>query len=318
MSIDILFIGSTSVDLIQDNGKNRYLNFTASTGGGITNSCIIAAKLGLKTAMIARIGKDELGDFAVRFLKSCGVNTKGMIRDPSIRTPLAIANIDKHGNSKYTFYKNSAKESNIPLKGAPKGLLRGCKIFHFGSSFSYQKETSLEALKYVKYLKKRGVFISFDPNLRPYAIKDKKAVKKRVLGLLKWIDLARLSKIDLRFLTGQKGLIKGLKSLKKRFRCEVVLTLGAKGSAHLDSNNDLTRVPAFKVKVADTIGAGDAFTAGLLYKIARIGKRQVFSNIRPHLTFASAISALICTKPGSNQGLKGIKQVIRLCQRRTS
>lgn len=309
MSIDILFIGGASVDLIQDNEENRYLNFTASTGGGITNSCIIAARLGLKTAMIARIGKDPLGDYAIRSLNRCGINTNGLIQDPDIKTPVAIASIDKKGNSKYTFYKNTSKDSIVCFKDAPKELLKQPKILHLGSSFSYQKDTFPEALKYVKFLKKRGVFISFDPNLRPYAIKDKKAVKKRVLELIKWIDLARLNEIDLKFLTGQKGLIKGLKSLKKRFRCEVVLTSGAKGSVHLDSNNNLTRVPAFKVKVADTIGAGDAFTAGLLYKIAKVGERQVFSNIRPHLTFASAISALICTKPGANQGLKNIKQV---------
>ena len=71
----------------------------------------------------------------------------------------------------------------------------------------------------------------------------------------------------------------------------------------------------FKVKVADTIGAGDAFTAGLLYKIARIGETQVFSNIKPTLTFASAISAIICTKKGANQALKDIKQVSKVIKK---
>ncbi|MBU4311404.1 MAG: carbohydrate kinase [Candidatus Omnitrophica bacterium] len=309
MPVDVLFLGGTSIDLIQD--KNKKIR-NRSVGGGITNSAIIAAKLGLKTAMLSRIGKDTLGDFAVKFLRSCGVNTKGIIQDPSIRTPIAIANIDKHGNSKYTFYKNPPKDSIVPLKGVPKDLLRSCKIFHFGSSFSYQKETSAEALKYVKFLKKRGVFISLDPNLRPYAIKDKRAAKNRVLGLLKWVDLARLSETDLKFLTGHKNNTKSLKSFKKWFRCEVILTLGAKGSiypymslrgAKRRSNLNLIKVPAVKVKVADTIGAGDAFNAALLYKIAKIGERRVFSNIKPQLAFASRISALICTKPGAHKAL---------------
>jgi len=300
MPIDVLFLGGTSIDLIQNKtnqGKNR------SVGGGITNSAVVAAKLGLNVAMLSRIGKDTLGDFAVKFLRSCGVNTKGMIQDPAIRTPVAIANIDKQGNSKYTFYKNPPKDSIVPLKGVPKNLLESCKIFHFGSSFSYQKETSAEALKYVKFLKKRGVFISLDPNLRPYAIKDKKGAKRRVLGLLEWVNMARLSEIDLKFLTDQKGLKNGLEILKNRFKCKVVLTLGSKGSAYLDSSGNLIKIPAFKVKVADTIGAGDAFNAALLYRIAKIGERRVFDNIKPHLIFASRISALICTQPGSHQGL---------------
>lgn len=311
MVIDTLFLGGTSVDLIQSRSKSPNPEFTVYTGGSITNSAVIGAKLGLKTAMLSRIGKDPLGDFAIRFLVSCGVNTKGIIRDPDIRTPLAIANIDKQGNSRYTFYKNPPRDSVVPLKTAPISLLKTCKIFHFGSGFSYQKETFLEALKYVKYLKRRSVFISFDPNLRPYAIKDKNEAKDRVLRLLKLVNMAKLSLLDLVFLTGQKDTKKGLKMLQKRFKCEFILTLGADGSIYLDHRGNFIKVPAFKVKVADTIGAGDAFTAGLLYRLSKIGERAFFKDIRPNLVFASAVSAIICTKPGSNQGLKDIKQVDR-------
>ncbi|MDP8230097.1 MAG: PfkB family carbohydrate kinase [Candidatus Gorgyraea atricola] len=289
MPIDILFLGGTSIDLIQKSRGPASAFFTASVGGGITNSSIIAAKLGLKVAMLSRIGKDPLGDWAIKELGRFGVNTKGVIQDSNIKTPLAVANIDRHGNSKYTFYKNSPKDSIVPLISVPKSLLNSCKAFHFGSSFSYQKESSEEALKYVKYLKKRGIFISFDPNIRPYAIKDKKAAKNRVLRLLEWVDLARFSEIDLEFL-----------GLKKRLKCKVILTLGAKGSEYLDCKGKLIKVPAKKVKVVDTIGAGDAFNAALLYRIIKIGGRQVFFNIKPHLTFASKIASQICAKSGSH------------------
>jgi len=332
MPLDVLFLGGTSVDLIQEKGadKNRS-RFLASVGGSTTNSAVIAAKIGLKTAMVSRIGKDALGDFAIHFLASCRVNTKGIIRDPSIRTPIAIANIAPSGNSGYTFYKNTSKDAIVCFKDAPKDLLRHTKILHFGSSFSYQKDTSQEALRYVKFLKKRHVFISFDPNIRPYTIKDKIAARDRVLRLVKLVDLLKISEVDLEFLTGRKDPEKGLRKLKKLSRCEIILTLGSKGSAYLKeplrpkslslranftlslrakrSSLNLIKVPAFKVKTADTIGAGDAYTAGLLYKIAKAGKRRVFDNIRPAMVFASALSAIICTKPGANQGLKDIKQV---------
>ena len=303
MPIDVLFLGGTSIDLIQKSRGPASAFFIASVGGGITNSSIIAAKLGLKVAMLSRIGKDSLGDWAIKELARIGVNTSGIIQDPSIRTPIAVANIDRYGNSRYTFYKNSPKDSIVPLISAPKDLLNSCKAFHFGSSFSYQKESSEEALKYVKYLKKRGVFISFDPNLRPYAIKDKKGAKNRVLRFLELVDLVRLSEMDIEFL-----------HLKKRLKCEVVLTRGAKGAEYLPQSSlrgakrrsNLIKVPAPKVKVIDTIGAGDAFNAALLYRIVKTGKRQVFSNIKPHLTFASKIASLICTKPGAYEGLEKV------------
>jgi len=61
--------------------------------------------------------------------------------------------------------------------------------------------------------------------------------------------------------------------------------------------------------VIDTIGAGDAFTAGLIYKLIEHGRRRFFADMMSNMIFASAVSAIICTKKGANQGLKGIKQV---------
>lgn len=315
--IDILFLGGTSVDLIKDTRpRNSGIKFTASVGGSITNSSVIGRKLGLRTAMLSRVGKDMLGDFAVGFLKDSGINTSGIIRDPNIHTPIAIADIDKSGNSKYTFYKNSPKESMVPLESVPKYLLDGCQIFHFGSSFSYQKETSEEALRYVKFLKKRGVFISFDPNIRPYAVKDTRATKNRVLTLLKLIDLAKLSEIDLQFITGETNPLKGLEMLKKRLNAEIILTLGNKGAIYRNKKGEFIKIPSFKVKVLDTIGAGDGFTAGLLFKLRKIGRRRFFEDLSSNVAFASAVSAIICTGKGANEALKDIKQVISFLSKR--
>ena len=128
MSADTVFLGGTSIDLIQE--QKRYKGgmsvFKASVGGSITNSAIISAKLGLKTALLSRIGKDLLGDFAVEFLNACKIDTKGIIRDSNIRTPLAIAKINKFGVAKYTFYKNPPEDSVVPLKSVPQYLLNTC------------------------------------------------------------------------------------------------------------------------------------------------------------------------------------------------
>jgi len=307
MTADILFLGGTSIDLVEE--KGRKLAFFASVGGSITNSGIIAAKLGLKTGLLSRIGRDPLGDFAHDFLGSCGLCVKGVIRDKRIHTPLAIARIDKCGAAKYTFYKNSPKESVVPIESVPKRLLDDCRFFHTGSSYSYQGETFEETLKFIKYLKKRKVFVSYDPNIRPDIITNKAIVKKRVFRLLKLADLAKLSETDLDYLTGTKDPRKSLKALRKTVKCELILTLGSKGATYLSPDGKFIKIPAFKVRVADTIGAGDAFTAGLIYKLIKQGKAEFFSNIRSNMIFASAVSALICSQKGANLGLKNIKQV---------
>ncbi|MDP2920882.1 MAG: carbohydrate kinase [Candidatus Omnitrophota bacterium] len=317
MPIDALFLGGTSIDLIQESvegSRDRPLhNFTESVGGSITNSAIIAAKLGVRTGLLSKIGRDTFGNFARHYLRMSKIDTEGMIQDFNIRTPIAVAKINKSGIAKYKFYKNSPKDSVVPIKTTPKYLLNTCKVFHTGSSYSYHKETFEETLKFIRYLKKRHVFISYDPNIRPGSISHKKQVKNRVLKLLKLADLAKLSETDLEYLTGQKNPLKGLGTLKKQVKCELVLTLGSKGSVHLvGGRRPPTRwitVPAFKVKVADTIGAGDAFTAGLIYKLIKQGRGKFFADIKANMTFASAVSALICTQKGSHKGLKDIKQV---------
>ena len=305
MPIDALFLGGSSIDIIGD---------YESVGGSVTNSAVISAKLGLKTALLSRIGKDDFGNFAIDYLRRSKIDTKGVIQDSDIHTPVAIAKINESGVAKYKFYKNAPKDSVVPLKTAPRHLLNTCKVFHTGSSYSYQKETFEETLKFIKYLKKRNVFISYDPNIRPYSIKNKKEVKNRVLTLLKLADLAKLSEIDLEYLTGKKSPLKGMETLKKQVNCEIVLTLGSKGSAYMSlrgtkCRSNLIKIPAFKVKIADTIGAGDGFTAGLIYKLIEQGRGRFFANMKANMTFASAISALICTKKGSHQGLKNLKQV---------
>jgi len=321
MSIDAIFLGGTSLDIIQNNRQKGRggLNFTASVGGSITNSCVIAAKLGLKTAILSRVGKDELGDYAIEYLKSISINTNGVTQDSDIRTPLAIAKIDKKGDAKYIFYKNLSKGSIVALNSIPKYLLNSCKVFHTGSSYSYQKESFKETLKFIKYLKNRGVFISYDPNIRPNSITDNIGTKNRVLKLLKLSNLAKLSETDLLYLTGQKNHIQGLKILKKITNCEIILTLGSKGSCYYNHVNltgcqvwqpvRLTKVPAFKVKVVDTIGAGDAFSAGLIYNLIKQGKNTFFSKIDQNMRFASAVSAIICTKKGSHKALKDSNQI---------
>lgn len=318
---EALFLGGVSLDLVKNCEKkgSEKLLFSSSIGGSITNSTIIAAKLGLKTALLTKISKDSLGREAINFLESCEIDTRGVILNSNIKMPLAIAEINKSGIAKYTFYKNPPKDSVVPIKNISKALLNNCKVFHTGSSYSYQKETFKETLKFVKYLKKRNVFIFYDPNIRPESIVNKPNVKNRVLQLLNMVDLAKLSEIDLEYLTSYKNPEKGLRELKKLVNCELILTLGAKGAVYMNrchAPNEkvpgtvhFIKIPAFKVKVADTIGAGDAFIAGLIYKLIKEGRVKFFVDIKLNMTFASAISAIICTKKGGHEGLKDLKQV---------
>jgi len=208
--VDVVYLGGTSIDFIQRPSRSENITFDIHIGGGITNSAIISSKLGQKVAILSKVGKDLLGDWAIQELKRFKVRVDGVIQDPQIKTSIAIAHIDSKGNSRYVFYKDEIKSLIVTLKEVKnKNLLNRCKIFHFGSSFSYHKETYKEILNYIEYLKGLDIFISFDPNIRPYTIKDKQTAKERVLNLLNLVDMAKISQADLLFLTGEKHPKKG-------------------------------------------------------------------------------------------------------------
>jgi len=87
----------------------------------------------------------------------------------------------------------------------------------------------------------------------------------------------------------------------------VKVTLGPKGSFYWDGKTKIFQ-PAYKVRVVDTIGAGDAFTAGLIYRYCATGKELFWKKMEKNLAFASALSALICMDQGATTGIKNLTQ----------
>ena len=94
----------------------------------------------------------------------------------------------------------------------------------------------------------------------------------------------------------------------KKLKKGAVVTLGGKGGFYWDGKKK-TRYPALKVRVADTIGAGDAFTAGLIYRYCELGKDLFWKEMKTNLIFASSLSGLICTEHGATAAVRDLKQV---------
>ncbi|MCK4851707.1 MAG: hypothetical protein KAS86_01215 [Candidatus Omnitrophica bacterium] len=203
----------------------------------------------------------------------------------------------------------SSEKDRIPVT-----LFKKAAVFHTGSLFSYADHTHETVLKYIKQAKKQNVFISYDPNWRGTRIKDKRTARSRIKALLPRVDLLKLSETDALGLTGRRSLPYALDAIRDISKCEIVVTRGKKGAFYWDGKEQ-TAHPAFKVNVVDTIGAGDAFTAGLIYRYLAKGKEGFRREKRENLAFASAVSALICAGRGATEGLKNLSQVERFLSR---
>ncbi len=304
----IICCGETLFDLvIEKPSGNKSMVLHAHPGGAATNTAMMLATLGLPALLISRLGYDLLSRTLIGILREKGINTHHIIRDANINAPLAIADIDPSGNSSYLFYGKEAPHKDTPqrLREAP---FKSASVFHTGSFFSYSDVFFRPVMKRLRMAKKRKVFITYDPNWRIKKIANKQKARERIQKILPYVDLLKLSEEDARQMTGTKNLNKALQKIGGYLKGKAIVTLGAKGSFYW-SGKEKIHCPAFRVRVADTIGAGDGYTAGLILKYCAEGEKAFGENIGNTLRFASAVSAIICTGHGAIQGLKGLRQV---------
>jgi len=309
MNKKIICCGNIAFDLIIK-GKDPSGNMELRTrlGGSICNTSVLLTKLGLPVYFISRTGDDFLSHNLIEILRKNGVVTRHIIRDKNIKTSLAFAQIDKKGDPSYVFYKTGAPSGTFRKKQFPYSLLDSTSIFHTGSIFSYEEGVAEELLIYVKKASAKKVFVSYDPNWRGYRIKNKKDARSRIRALLPYIDLLKMSREDALGITGKSRLPEALNKISDSLKGAIIVTDSAKGSFYWDGARKISH-PSFKVKVTDTIGAGDAFTAGLLFRYIKKGAQRFQDEKKENLRFASAVASLVCTGKGATEGLKSIDQV---------
>ncbi|MFH1878896.1 MAG: carbohydrate kinase [Candidatus Omnitrophota bacterium] len=301
----ILCLGNIAFDFIQlRKERSGRLLFDAMPGGSVFNTAVISARLGLDVAIVSKTGRDVLGKKLVDTLKNEHICTDFVIQDPAIRTGLALAAIDKKGDSSYVFYKPGGRENAFRKGQAPVSLLKDFSVLHTASAYTYGDHTYEDSTRFLSAAKKNGLFIFYDPNWRENRVKNVPKALKRIQNIISLSDMLKLSEADALALTRAKTLDSALKKLPEN----IIVTLGAKGSFFFNGKTKIFQ-PAFRVKTVDTIGAGDAFTAGLIRCFRDKGVDAFSKSIRDTLKFASAASAIVCKARGACLALKSLKQV---------
>lgn len=301
----IICCGNAAFDLIaQKSAKRGDLAFYATPGGSVLNTAVQLARLGLRVSFMAKTGTDFLADSLEGTMKREGISAKYVVRDKAIMTGLALARIDPEGNSSYLFYKSEGPALCFKKSDIPSAAFKGAGVFHTGSAYSYDENSWKDAHALAVRAKSAGACVSYDPNWRASRVKNISAARSRAMKLAKLAGILKLSDSDAEGITGAKTLGAALKKIGR----DAYVTLGAAGSFYWDGKRKIYH-PAFRVKVADTIGAGDAYTAGLIYRYSVSGKDRFRDEIMKNLRFATAVSAIVCTAKGATAGLKNLKQV---------
>ena len=193
----------------------------------------------------------------------------------------------------------------------PDSLLKEVKIVHFGSVSLTADPARTGILKTAEDAKKFGALLTYDPNYRPAlwpAGTDAKGWMRKPLPL---VDVLKISDEEMELLSDKNDPAEAAEALAAQGISLVLITLGGSGVYY--KFGDLTgTVQGYKVKVADTNGAGDTFFGAVLCKIAKRGGtldglgREELEGI---LDFANKAASLTVSRPGAIPAMPWLKEV---------
>ncbi|WP_330329815.1 carbohydrate kinase [Streptomyces sp. NBC_00536] len=259
-------------------------------GGGPYNTALALGRLGAEVAFCSRVSTDGFGETLLAGLRAAGVDLSAVQRGPE-PTTLAVPSLAPDGSAAYGFYVEGTADRLFTL---PDALPPSARALALGTcSLALEPGASAyEAL--LRRESARGLLTLLDPNIRPALIADPAAYRARFRSWLPYVSVLKLSEEDAAWLGGGPGqwLAAGPSA--------VVLTRGAAGLAVWTREGERYSVPARRVEVADTIGAGDTVNAALLHRLTRPGNAPGAPVDWPEvLAYAAHAAALTCTRAGA-------------------
>jgi ribokinase len=229
-----------------------------SCGGSAANSMVALARLGCKVSFIGKVGADREGRMLLQSFCEEGVDTTMVTRARHGRSGTAIGFVDRRGQR--ALYIDPGVNDEIEFDELSTELASRTKFLHL-TSFVGEKSLQVQE-KLLKALPER-VRVSFDPGIiyARLGLKKLKPIIKRTFVVMP-------NSIELRLLTGEADYRKAAESLLNVGVGLVAIKLGAKG-CYVSDGKERHLIQAYRVRVVDTTGAGDAFSAGFLYGLIK-------------------------------------------------
>lgn len=301
----VIIIGDVAVDTMIPLPKSdlgietiRDIRPRLSIGGTIGNTAVALARLDVDVAMVSAIGEDGYGDFLKRALVEAGIEIRHLHVVPDRFTLNVMVIIDPSGERYFAVHPADGSASlyypphrlDLPII-AQADWLHTC-----GSGFEYGS-TREAVIRAMKYANQAGIPVSLDLNLRPQTDSLSEAYQDTLQQAIELSDYILGSAHDeIVFYTGIDDAVEAARALADGKRT-VIARFGSQGCLVVTPSGDRFQAPAFKVRVVDTLGAGDVFDAGFI--VAKLEGRSLLEAVR----CGNALAALSVSYEGATQHL---------------
>ncbi len=260
------------------------------------------SSLGLKVAFIGKLGNDIFGRFIIDSLKEKGVDTSLIIIDKKLKTGATVALSYDEDRAMVT---HQGAMSHLGSGDIDSGKLKLGRHLHF-SSYFFQPgfKDSLHSL--FKKAKDSGLTTSFDVQWDPIEKWDLDLEK-----VLPFVDVFIPNEVELKKLTGRSDLNLAITTIKNISKYTVV-KCGSKGSVLCYGDKKIEKTSFLNKNVVDTIGAGDSFNAGYLFKFIKGNSPeecQVFGNL---------IGAVSTTRSGGTAAFRNLETTMAIAKEKFS
>ena len=282
--LDLITIGRSCIDLYGEQVGGRLedmMSFAKYIGGSPTNTAVGAARLGLRTGLVTRVGADHFGRFISEQLSREGVSTTGVVTDRERLTALVFLGIRDPDTFPLIFYRENCADMALAVDDIDSGFMQSARAVLINGTHLSQTNVFDASVHACRIARAAGARVVFDIDYRPvlWGLTGKDmgenrfvadaGVTARLQQVLPLCDLIVGTEEEMHILGGSTDTIAALRAVRAKTSALLVCKCGAHGcsafpAAIPDSLDQGVVGRGFQVEVFNVLGAGDAFMAGFL------------------------------------------------------
>ncbi|MBY2919496.1 bifunctional 5-dehydro-2-deoxygluconokinase/5-dehydro-2-deoxyphosphogluconate aldolase [Rhizobium leguminosarum] len=282
--LDVITIGRSSVDLygLQVGGRLEDMgSFNKYIGGSPTNIACGAARLGLKSGLITRVGDEHMGRFIREQLVREGVDVDGVVTDPERLTALVLLGIRDEDTFPLIFYRENCADMALCETDIRQDYINSARAIVVTGTHLSNSRTEAAVLKALGFARVSGAKTALDIDYRPnlwglaghgdgesrFVVSQ--SVTEKLQSTLHFFDLIVGTEEEFHIAGGTLNTIDALRAVRAVSSATLVLKRGAKGAVAFegdipDNPDDGISGEGFPIEVFNVLGAGDGFFSGLL------------------------------------------------------